>query len=259
MSKEKNAFIKHLKDRDIQKKVLDAFAAIDQENFLTDNLVGGLYSEKPIPIGCGETSDHPFVLAKMIQVLDPKKSWRILEVGTGSGYSTAILSGMVKEVITVEYHQNLAEMAKENLIEHEHFNVRIFAGDATKMHDRLGPFDGIIIHPACSHRPLTLLSMLKENRFAVFPMGPSFQQQIVRYKNSLLSGEDTLKNFTFYDFCSAESIRGEYGWKDQNKDFFVDELPDDERIKTIDDKEEGKAKEKKEKKAKKKAAKKNKK
>lgn len=242
MNKDKKTFIKYLKDRDIQKKVLDAIQDVDQEIFFTENIKNGIYSTKPVPIGCGETSDDPFALAKMIQVLDPKKSWKILEVGTGSGYSTAILSGMVKEVVTVEYHEPLAQLAKERLINEGYFNIRIFAGDATQMHDRLGPFDGIIIHPACSHRPLTLLSMVKENRYAIFPMGPTFQQQIVRYKNVTLGGEDTLKNFTFYDFCRAESIRGRYGWRDQVEGFLVDELPDDERIRTIDDKEDNRKK-----------------
>ncbi len=252
MSKQKKAFIKYLKDKDIKKKVLDAFEAVDQEDFFTETLKGGLYTEKPVPIGCGEMSDDPFVLAKMIQVLDPKKSWKILEVGTGSGYSTAILSSMVKEVVTVEFHEPLAQLAKEKLIDKGYFNIRIFAGDATQMHDRLGPFDGIIIHPACSHRPLTLLSMLKGSRFSVFPMGPTFQQQIVRYKNALLGAEDTLKNFTFYDFCRAESIRGRYGWRDQEEGFLTDKLPDDERIKHIDEEEkkEDKSGKKKESKAK---------
>ena len=215
MSKDKEIFLKELRKEGISKATMDAFSAVDQELFFPKSVGMKHYEIKHLPVGCGERSDDPLLLARMIDILAPKKTWRLLEVGGGSGYSTAILSTMVKEVVSVEYNEQLAKLARERLIDNGYFNVRSFTGDATEMGDGLGLFDGIIILASCMQRPLRLLAMLKNNHYAVFPMGPAFQQQIVRYKNTPMGEEDTLPNFTFYDFCNVPSIRGIYGWVDQ--------------------------------------------
>lgn len=217
MSKEnsKKKFLKTLIDNGISESVVEAFASVKQEIFIPKTVGMDHYEMRELPIGFGEKSDDPLLLAEMIDILSPKKNWRLLEVGGGSGYSSAILSLLVKELVTVEYNERLAKTGKGNLVSNGFYNVRSFAGDAAEITDGLGVFDGIIVFAACSQRPMKLLSVLKFNHFAVFPMGPALQQQIVKYKNTPIGGRDTLSNFTFYRFCNVSSIRGEYGWVDQ--------------------------------------------
>jgi protein-L-isoaspartate(D-aspartate) O-methyltransferase len=215
MNKQKNLFLKKLKENSISQTAIDAFAAVEQEHFIQKSVGMSHYQMKPIPIGFGEKSDDPLLLAEMIDILSPRNDWRLLEVGGGSGYSTAILSTMVREVVSVEFNEPLATMAKEHLIDKGFFNVRSFAGDATNIGADLGMFDGIIIFAACIQRPMHLLAMLKNSHYAVFPMGPPVRQQIVKYRNTAIGEHDTLKNFSFYRFCDVESIRGRYGWVDQ--------------------------------------------
>ncbi len=211
---ERPALLKHLKESGISKNIINAFSEIDQAEFFPRTIDFAPYSLKPVSIGCGQKSDDPFILSRMIQLLEPKKSWKLLEIGTGSGYSTALLSKMVKEVITIELNANLAKSTRKNLVDNGFFNIRIFAGDASGIDDSVGKFDGLIIHAACSQRPMKLLALLKNGSPAVFPMGPTFQQQIVRYINRPID-EESLRNFTFHEFCNVESIRGKYGWIDR--------------------------------------------
>lgn len=212
--KEKKKLFKYLTEQGIHKKTVDAFSKVNQEDFIEKTMGMEYYQQAPISIGCGEKSDDALVLARMIDVLEPRKSWKLLEVGTGSGYSTAILSTMVKQVVTFEYHETLARMAREKLVNSGFFNVRSFAGDATEIMDELGYFDGLIIHASCRQRPLSLLAILKEDHHAVFAMGPVIQQRIVKYKNTVIDGVDTFRNFTFHGYCALPSIRGQYGWVD---------------------------------------------
>lgn len=211
----KNKFLKTLKNNGISETVTDAFASVKQEIFIPKTVGMDYYEMRELPIGFGEKTDDPLLLAEMIDILSPKSDWRLLEVGGGSGYSSAILSLLVKELVTVEYNERLGKTAKDNLVNNGFYNVRSYAGDASQVTAGLGSFDGIIIFGACIQRPMKLLSVLKFNHFAVFPMGPAFQQQIVKYKNTTLGDKDTLKNFSFHRFCNVSSLRGEYGWIDQ--------------------------------------------
>jgi len=219
----KEKFLKELKKNGISKTVLEAFDYVQQDNFIPKTVGMDYYDMRSVPVGFGEKSDDPLLLAQMIDILSPKDSWRLLEVGTGSGYSSAILSCLVKELVTVEINEKLAHLAKEKLIDNRFYNIRLFVGDASDAVDSLSGFDGLIIFAACMSRPLRILAPLKYNRFAVFPMGPAIRQQVVKYKNVSIGESDTLRSFEFHGFCDVPSIRGEYGWLDQYE--FPEEIP----------------------------------
>ena len=211
----KEKFLKELKKNNISKKVLEAFDYVKQEEFIPKTVGMDYYDMRSLPVGFGEKSDDPLLLAQMIDILAPKDSWRLLEVGTGSGYSSAVLSCLVKELVTVEINEKLAVLAKEKLVDSGFYNIRLFVGDAADAVGDLSGFDGLIVLASCMRRPLRILIPLKYNQFAVFPMGPAFHQQVVKYRNILLGESDTLRNFEFHGFCDVPSIRGEYGWLDQ--------------------------------------------
>ncbi len=211
--KEKNRYLKLLKDAGIEKTVLDAIAAVDRPRFFDRIFADQAYSPDQIPIGAGQKSDDPLTMARMIGYLELKKGKRVLEVGTGSGYSTAVLSVLSREVVTIEYHEDLARLAKERVIGEGHPGVRFYAGDATDFDGPLGDFDAVIVFAACMRTPYFLINTVKPGGVAVYPMGPAHQQQITRFTNNE-DARQMAENFRFYEFCSFDSIRGVYGWVD---------------------------------------------
>ncbi len=207
MANRKKDFLSSLKKEGIQKKVIDAFDKIDQNVFFDQIFKSYYYSNEPIPIGYGEKGDPAITLAKMINYLCPDKNSRVLEIGTGSGYSTAILSKLVSEVVTVDFYENLALTAKEKLAKLKITNVRFMTGDITEFDDLPGVFDRIIIFAASSQRPLFLIPHLKEKGVMVFPMGPSYQQQITVMENE--PGKDnSIYKVSFHEMCIFNPLKG---------------------------------------------------
>ena len=213
MNRDKNKYLKLLAEAGISKGTMKAIGAVDRVKYFDQIFSDRVFSNEQIPIGAGQKSDDPVTLARMIDLLALKKNWRLLEVGTGSGYSTAILSQLVKEVITVEYHEELAQRARERITNDGYTSVRFFCGDATDFSEPIGDFDAVVIFAACLRTPYSIINMIKPGGEAVFPLGPAYQQQITRFLN-MIEAPDISKNFNFYDLCTFDSIRGVYGWVD---------------------------------------------
>jgi protein-L-isoaspartate(D-aspartate) O-methyltransferase len=211
--KDSTKYLKHLKEAGIGKPVLDAMAGVDRRKFFDPIFADRVYAEEAIPIGCGQKSDDSLIMARMIGHLGLKKKSRVLEVGTGSGYSTTILALLAHEVVTVEYHEELARAAKERVIGEGYGGVRFYAGDATDFDGPLGLFDAVIVFAACARTPYFLINAVKPGGVAVFPMGPAHQQQIARFVNNP-EARRMSDNFRFSDMCGFDSIRGVYGWVD---------------------------------------------
>jgi protein-L-isoaspartate(D-aspartate) O-methyltransferase len=218
--KDKHKFLKTLKDAGAAQAVLHAFAEVDRRKFFDPIFADRVTSPEPIPIGSGQSSDDAVALARMIGHLSLKKKSRVLEVGTGSGYSTAVLTCLAREVVTIEYYEDLARTAKSRVIGEGFSGARFFVGDATDFDGPLGDFDAILVTAACARTPYFLINAVRPGGIAVFPMGPAHQQQITRFVNNPDSRR-TGDNYRFFDFCSFDSIRGVYGWVD------VDDTPQD--------------------------------
>lgn len=212
MTKKKNDFNKKLHELKLSAPVLHAFESVEREIFFEPFFREKCGSFEPIPIGFGEQSDNVSILAEMINILSPKKSWHLLEVGTGSGYSTAILSTMVKKIVTIELHEQLALDAKKKLINNGYFNVKFMAGDCSELDDTAGFFDAAIIYSGCTHSPYSVLNLIKPGGAAVFPMGPAHMQQITLFKNIVKGAEtDPFERYRFFSTCNVPSIKGAYG------------------------------------------------
>ena len=223
MTKKKNDFIKKLTALDLGGPLINAFSSVERdivfEPFFKDKTEGF----DPIPIGLGEHSDDVSILASMLKILSPKKSWNLLEVGTGSGYSTAVLSSLVKKITTIEYHERLAVDAKKRLIDNGYFNIKFLAGDCSELDDRAGIFDAAIIHAGCMHSPYAVLNLLRPNGVAVFAMGPMHMQQVTLYKNIVEGSEaNPFARYTFFNTCNIPSIRGIYGNSNPGIDIFIE-------------------------------------
>jgi protein-L-isoaspartate(D-aspartate) O-methyltransferase len=207
----KKDFLKLLKDNKIRKNVINSFDSIDQEKFFDPIFEKKLYTDETIPIGKGQNSDPPLALARMLHYLTSKKSSRILEIGTGSGYSTALISPLADEIITIEYHEPLARAAKERLTHLHCTNIRFFAGEGTNIDEPLGLFDAIIIFAACRKRPLSLSSNLQSGGTIIFPMGPFHQQQIAVLEKIPHEEGEAIYETHFYELCTFTPIIGLYG------------------------------------------------
>ncbi|MBN1256535.1 MAG: protein-L-isoaspartate O-methyltransferase, partial [Planctomycetes bacterium] len=147
-----------LQARDIvDERVLEAFLAVERHKFIDASYHGQAYADHPVHIGCGQTISQPYVVAYMTQELRVSEGMRVLEVGTGSGYQTAILAVLGCQVYTIERHEDLTERASTILQELElDANVEFFVGDGTVGVPEEAPFDRIIVTAAAPSIPLPL-------------------------------------------------------------------------------------------------------
>jgi protein-L-isoaspartate(D-aspartate) O-methyltransferase len=208
-----NEFHKNIKTLNLSKELLHAFETVDRSLFFDPFFKEKISGFDPVPVGFGEFSDDVVLLAKMLTILSPQKKWSVLEIGTGSGYSTAILSSMVNKVLTIDINEKLASIAKKRLISNGFFNIKFLGGDCSELDDTAGVFDAVIVHAGCMHSPYAALNLLKRNGVAVFPMGTAMLQQIAFYKNiHLAENADPFKRYKFLETCQVQSIKGQYGF-----------------------------------------------
>jgi len=206
-------FQKNLKKLNLKPEIMRAFETVDRslffDSFFNDKITGF----EPVPVGLGEFSDDVILLSKMLTILTPQKKWNVLEIGTGSGYSTALISSMVNKVLTIDINEKLASIAKNRLISNGFFNIKFLGGDCSELDDTAGVFDAVIVHAGCMHSPYAALNLLKRNGIAVFPMGTAMLQQITFYKNiNLAEGDNPFKRYKFLETCNVQSIKGQYGF-----------------------------------------------
>ncbi len=161
-------------------EVMAAMAKVPREEFLPKSLKSCAYENTPLPIGNGQTISQPYIVALMTDLLCPDKGDVILEVGTGSGYQTAILSQLVKKVFSLEIVPSLAVKAAQFLKKLGYLNVEVLLGDASKGLQEHAPFDGIIVTAAAAHIPLALKEQLKPGGRLVIPIGrPHMPQDLL--------------------------------------------------------------------------------
>jgi len=157
-------------------RVLDAFLKIERHKFIPENLGVSAYADFPVPIGEGQTISQPYIVALMTECLDLTGEEKVLEIGTGSGYQSAVLAELAKEVYSIERFENLAKKAKDTLNELGYKNIKIKIGDGTLGWLEESPFERIIITAASPKIPLPLTEELKENGKLILPLGESFSQ-----------------------------------------------------------------------------------
>ncbi len=150
-----------------------------QRHLFVPGARAGAYVDSPLPIGFSATISQPYIVAAMTEALQPAKSHRVLEIGTGSGYQAAVLAQLVKQVYTIEIVPELAAMATRRLAELGYTNVKVRAGDGYRGWPEEAPFDRIILTAAPPEIPRALLEQLARGGRLVAPVGGRLEQQLV--------------------------------------------------------------------------------
>lgn len=161
-------------------KVLAALAKIPRHEFVPEESRLYAYKDGPIPIGYGQTVSQPFMVAVMTDLLQPQAEDTLLEIGTGSGYQTAVLAELVRKVYSIEIIPELAEQAADRLRRLGYGNVEIKVGDGYFGWPEHAPFDGILVTAAAPRIPDPLLAQLKPGRRLVIPVGNPEGYQILK-------------------------------------------------------------------------------
>ena len=158
-------------------KVLAAMRAVPRHAFVPKNLMSNAYSDRPLPIGEGQTISQPYIVALMTELLKADNTSRILEIGTGSGYQAAVLGEIAENVYTIEIKEKLHQKSKQVLQLFRYHNVYSFSGDGYNGRPENAPYDGIMITAAVDHIPPPLLQQLKNGGRLVLPLGNPFSYQ----------------------------------------------------------------------------------
>jgi protein-L-isoaspartate(D-aspartate) O-methyltransferase len=170
-------------------KVLDAIYLLPRESFLSQAMHHQAYDNNALPIGQGQTISQPYIVAKMTELLELQQDSRVLEIGTGSGYQTAVLAQLVDHVYSVERIKSLQWDAKRRLKQLDFYNISTKHGDGWQGWSSKAPFDAIIVTAAAESIPQALLQQLKDGGRLLIPVGDDEQQllKIVRHGDEFLS------------------------------------------------------------------------
>lgn len=166
-------------------RVLDVMGRIERHRFVPDDRLANAYGDFPIAIGAQQTLSQPYVVALMTEALKLEGCEKVLEIGTGSGYQTAILAELAAEVLTVEVMEELAEAARERLGCLGYENVRYRVGDGRLGWPEEAPFDAILVAAAPGELPVGLRDQLRLGGRLVIPVGPADLQELELHERDL--------------------------------------------------------------------------
>lgn len=174
--------------------IIDAFMNVPRHVFVPAEYRSQSYEDNPLPIGFSQTISQPYIVAYMIEILKPDKDMRVLEIGTGSGYQTAILSCLCKEVYSMEIIDSLAKITKQKLEEEGYHNIKVKISDGYDGWKQFAPFDRIIVSCAPIDVPTALLDQLAEGGRMIIPIGESHRQKLylIEKKNGIITQKETL-------------------------------------------------------------------
>jgi protein-L-isoaspartate(D-aspartate) O-methyltransferase len=192
-------------------RVIDALRAIPREKFFPPSSAEDPYADEPAPIGFGQTISQPYIVALMTDSLRLSPTDRVLEIGTGSGYQSAILAVLAKEVWSIERIKPLLDDAFERVLSLGLKNVRFRHGDGTLGWPAAAPFDRILAAAGAPDVPQQLLlSQLGDGGIAVLPVGPHDRQVLLRITRR---GEKLLTE----ELCPCRFVKliGQEGWHDE--------------------------------------------
>ena len=202
-----NRLREHYKIQD--ERVLDVMNRLPRHLFVPEAIKHQAYKDNALPISSNQTISQPFIVARMTELLELAPNSRILEIGAGSGYQTAVLASLAGKIFAIERIPNLASKAQERLQQLGFRNVTLRCADGTNGWEVYSPFDGILVAAGSPDVPQPLLQQLKTGGRLVIPIGKDPKTQ------TLIRVTRTTSGFQTEDFgaCSFVPLIGEHGWK----------------------------------------------
>lgn len=188
--------------------ILDAFHRVPRHKFIPQVSVEEAYADHPIPIGEDQTISQPYIVAMMMESLRLRSTDRVLEIGTGSGYLTALLSLIANFVYSIETNPNLLPTARDHIYALGIENIELHLGDGTLGWPQAAPFDAIIVSAGAHEIPPPLIEQLAEGGRLVIPIGDRRQQELV-----LLEKHGGKTQLTRHGICMFVPLLGKHGWK----------------------------------------------
>lgn len=176
-------------------KTLEAMRKTERHKFIPGSQQRQAYEDRPLPIGYGQTISQPYIVAYMTQIIEPKSHYRVLEIGTGSGYQAAVLAEIVDEVYTIEIIEELGNHAIEVLDKLNYNNAHVKIADGYYGWEEYAPFDAIVVTAAAEHIPPPLVKQLKDGGKMIIPVGSPFRVQqlmLVEKKNDQLTTKNLM-------------------------------------------------------------------
>ncbi|MBF0389121.1 MAG: protein-L-isoaspartate(D-aspartate) O-methyltransferase [Desulfamplus sp.] len=189
--------------------VIDAMLTVPRHLFVNEALTESAYMDYPLPIGEGQTISQPYIIAEMTQSLQLKKSDRVLEIGTGSGYQAAILAHIVSRVYTIERNNTLFMRTRKLFDTLKYHNIVTRYSDGTIGWKSESPFDAIMVTAGGEQIPQPLIDQLAVGGKLVMPVGGLMAQELL-----LIEKDKSGTNITNLGGCRFVKLIGQHGWKD---------------------------------------------
>jgi protein-L-isoaspartate(D-aspartate) O-methyltransferase len=190
-----------------QKEVLDAMRRVPRHLFVSEAMRAQAYGDRPLPIGEKQTISQPYMVALMTEALALTGTEKVLEIGTGSGYQSAVLALLAERVFSIECISSIAAGAKRTLDSLQCSNVVVRLGDGTLGLAEEAPFDAIIVTAGAPNIPPALIEQLKTGGRLVIPVGSREMQELIK----ITKGEGTITKEVLTG-CMFVKLTGKYGW-----------------------------------------------
>jgi protein-L-isoaspartate(D-aspartate) O-methyltransferase len=188
--------------------VLEAMRLVPRHFFVTEALRGRAYDDNALPIDFNQTISQPFIVARMTELLELNKKSRVLEIGAGSGYQTAVLAQLASQVYSIERIGELARQAQTRIRGLEIHNATVKAFDGTLGWNAYGPYDGILVAAGGPRIPEPLIAQLKTGGLLVIPIGDTKEsQKLVRVRKT-----ETGHAIEDHGRCQFVPLIGQHGW-----------------------------------------------
>lgn len=208
--KDRMEMVQDLRRRGIvDERVLEALLKVPRHLFVDERFWDVAYGDHPLPIGGGQTISQPYIVALMTQALKLQKENKVLEIGTGSGYQTAILAELAREVFTIDRSEELTTKAQELLESANYTNIHCRVGDGTVGWAEHAPYDGIIGTGSVPEVPPSLIAQLGNPGRLVIPIGGRHVQELLLLEKS---GDESIRKELCP--CSFLPLIGEQGWRE---------------------------------------------
>ena len=190
-------------------RVLAAMGEIPRAEFVAPADVDQAYADKPLPIPHGQVTTQPSLVARMLEALALGGSERVLEVGTGYGFQTALLARLAHEVVSIERFEDIARTARENLERHGATGVEVLVGDGSAGVPERAPFDAIVVSAAFTSVPEPLAEQLSLGGTLVQPVGPGGEDLVIAFRK----GPEGLERKADVTWAHFVKLYGAYGFQ----------------------------------------------